>query len=169
MAPVRIVTGMTAGALPRRSAIPLARRMTGGAGDLGVCPTQWKVSPIVIELRRVELDDIRAAAQMLHVTGAALRAGHGGRVPVQAEPIADVGGYVLVAIEAELRLPGTVANIVAQSAVLLELLMRLRQFTRHEQCLGIDGRNAARMEYDDEERSEQQCMSWPTAHALCRS
>lgn len=156
LAPVCIVTGVTGSASARRVPKSLSRRMTGGACEPGVRTSQRKVGEFVVEARRVELHDVRVAPQVIHVTGATLGSRHGWRMPVHPAMVANVRRDLLVAIEAERRLPAAVANVVAERAMLLELLVRLGEFARHEERLGIGGLNAARVQRQSQERKEQE-------------
>src|SRR5579883_2184529 len=154
-AAMRIVADVAGAAVARCRPIRLPRRVTGGACQPGMRAPQRKIGEVVIESRGIELHDVGAAPEVIHVTRAALRGRHGRRVPVQAAMAANVRGDLLVAIEAERRLPGAIADVVAEGAVLLELLVRLRQFAWHEERLGIHGLNAARMQGQSQKREEQ--------------
>ena len=135
-------------------AVALPRCMARGAGQSGMCAPQWEVREIVIEARRIELHDVRIAAQVIGVTGAALGGCDRRGVAVQAAPLADIRRNPFVAVEAQAGLPAAVAQVVAERAMLLELLVRFGQLAWHEQRLGVDGLNPAHVQRQGQTAAE---------------
>jgi hypothetical protein len=74
--------------------------MTTRANDACMCAAQWKIRAVVIELFPAQLDDVARPAQVLRVAGPALRGPDARQPAVEAPFRADVGGDLLVAIEA---------------------------------------------------------------------
>jgi hypothetical protein len=93
----------------------------------------------MIERHGGGLDDVAVASQMLRMAGAALCAGDAGQAPVHAACCAQVGGDVLVAVQAQGGLPTLVSAVVAQGALLLLLLVRTTHLARHQQAFEAGG------------------------------
>jgi hypothetical protein len=150
---VRFLFFVASYAVPLRFAIGGPGGMTARADAACVRPTQWEIRALVIELFPTQLDDVAGPAQMLRVTCTALRGPDARQVAVEAVFRADVGGDLLVAIEAEAGLMIPIAAIMAAGALLLVFFVSGAQFPGHEECLGVHGFTASRG-YQTQEHSQ---------------
>ena len=128
---------MTADTLDGSLSIVCPGGVTACAGGRAVSIPQREISRVVIELRRAELDDVGVPAEVFRMTRAAL-----GRCdPLDMSVIAvsrrDVGGNLLVTIQAQLRLPIAIATIMAVRTALLVLLVRCAELAWHQQSFRI--------------------------------
>ncbi len=87
------------------------------------------------ESRLAQLIDVGVATPVLRVAATALTGRAALHTAVVARLIADVGGDFLVAVQAQRGLPGAVGAVVTGAAVALQLRMRFRDRSRHDQCL----------------------------------
>jgi hypothetical protein len=113
--------------------------VAGRAGNAFVSTLHREICQRVIEGRRIETNNIGAAALVLRVAGAAFAFAGVQHVPVVAMFSADIGGGVFMAIEAQRRLPATVGAIVAQRTGLLFFHMRAADLARHQQGFDLGG------------------------------
>ncbi len=113
--------------------------MAGAAIGQSVLASQRIVRGIVLESRDVHPQDVCFAAEVFGVARAAFCPINGRQAPMKADLGAHIGGDVLVTIEAESRLPPTVAAVVAIGTVLFEFGVCIRYLAWHEQGLYIGG------------------------------
>lgn len=137
-------------------AIGLAGPVTAGAVQERVRPLQRKLRQAVIELPRIQFDDIAVAAQVFRMTGTTLRGADAGQLAVQMRLRVDVGGDLLVTIEAQPCLSGAVAAVMALRALLLVLLVRVGELTGHQQRFRIDRDSALRRRQTGNQHNQKQ-------------
>ena len=114
----------------------LLRLVAGLTGQCTMRPFEREVGLRVVELRAVELHDVEVPALVLRMAGTAFAGACVGHAPVIALALAQVRGDVLVAVQTESGLRAAIrAPIVAVTARLLLLDVRLRNRPRHEQLL----------------------------------
>jgi hypothetical protein len=115
----------------------------------------------MIECRRRQLNDVRIPAEVLGMTGLALRCLDASQPTVEARVTAHVSTNVLVAGHAQGRLPTTIRAIVALGAVRLELGVRRRHLARHQQSLELHRGTAtwdAGCQHHDDRCEDCACM-----------
>jgi hypothetical protein len=117
----------------------LVRRMAAIAGHVSVHALERVLSLCVVELLAAEFDDVRIAPEMLRMTGMTLGILDPRQMAVETALLMQVGGDILMAIEAQLRLPIAVAAVMALRALFFVLRVRRGELARHEQCFRIDG------------------------------
>ena len=167
---MRLVFPMAAEAVPRDIAVLLAGGVAAAAGDVDVRAVELIVGEVVLELLGDELDDVAGAAEMLGVAGGALRGGDSLHMAVVAALPLDVGGDLLVTIEAQLRLAGAGvggAAVMAIRALLLELGVRSAHLAGHEERLRVHGLSAPERHEPDQHSDYQQRSPSPLRH-VCR-
>ncbi len=129
---VRLVTAGTA----RDDAAPWRMRLVALlAGQSGMGVVQGKVSEPVIEMRRIELHDVGAAALVIGMAGAALPLSGVRHVAMEAMMPTDIRGDLLVTLEAQGRLGAHVGAVMAAGAGRLELRVRTGDRPGHQQGL----------------------------------
>ena len=139
----------------------LTLRMAVLAGQVDMRTAQRKVGLIVVELCTAHFDDVGRSPLMLHVTGAALRAGDVAEVSVKSLLRADVVANVLVTVDAQLRFAGAIAPVMAVRAVLLVFLVSCGQRSGHEQGFRIHGvTGSSREEAQHECHQKKPTPSW---------
>jgi hypothetical protein len=130
---MRFLIAMTRVAIGRRFAEALPFHVAAVAGHGSMPPLQREVGAGVIELIAAELDDVSVATEVLGMASLALeRGGCTGQPSVEAALRADISSDVFVARQAELRLPTSIATVMAVRAVLFELRMRTGELAWHE-------------------------------------
>ncbi len=134
-AAVRVVVLVTTDTSCRRFAIRSIGAVATGARERRVRSLQRKVGEIVGKTGLAELVDVRVPALVFRVAAAALAGGGRGHAPVIAGLGADVGGDLLVAVEAQRGLPVAVRAVVAAAAITLQLRMRFAHRPGHDQLL----------------------------------
>ncbi len=102
---------------------------------------QQEIGQIMIEVIFVEFDYVGIAPFVIRVAPRAGNAPCPAVLAMETELLGNVRCYFLMAIEAQLSLPGTLKRSVARVAILLVFRMGLDNFTRHDQRfeLGIGG------------------------------
>ena len=138
LALVRLHLLMAGQAIRGSIAEELVRPMTAVTGQAAVCALKHKVGHRMVELLGDQFDDIRVAAQMLRVTGAALRRIDTGKPAVESTSLRGVRRDVLVAGETQRALTAAIGAVVTLRAVFLVLGVRSDHFSGHQQRLGID-------------------------------
>lgn len=119
----------------RRFAKCHRRLVTSAAGHRNMRAVERKVAQIVREAGWIQLVDVGVAPQVLGMAAAALAGLRLWHAPVIAGLAPNVGGDLLVTVQAQRGLPITVRTIVAAAAVLLELCMRAAHRPRHDEFL----------------------------------
>lgn len=131
--PVMHIIGLvTADARRRGLAKCFALCMTGRAIERRVRARQLELGQPMIELRTIELHDIRRAAFVFGMAGAALA--DAGILHASVKPflLLHIGGYILMAVQAQCRLRPRVRAVMAIGAAGFLLDMRLAHFARHQ-------------------------------------
>jgi hypothetical protein len=168
LALVRLLGLVTDGAFVRGIPKRLAGLMTAGAGQIDVRALQRVIGVVVIELLATEFHDVRFTALVLYVTRTAL----GGFDPLQAAVKsavrADVRRNGLVTVETQLPLAATVAAVMTVRALLLQFLMRSRQFTRHEEFLRVHGITALHREDAQQDSDNRKFTPCSGSHRTSR-
>src|SRR5207253_4908114 len=144
----RLVTG---DAGRRRVAVLRLRGVALDARHPLVRAFEAEVGDGMVEDLAIQQHDIDIPALMVRVTVPAFGALH---VPAAAmEPAArgQVGGDLVVTVQAEGALSGLVKRLVAARALLLILGVALDERAGHEELLHVDGRRPRRPECEDKE------------------
>jgi hypothetical protein len=142
--------------------------MTTRADDACVCATQWKIRAVVIELFLTQLDDVARPAQMLRVTRAALGCPDARQPAVEAAFRADVGGDLLVAIDAQPGLTIAIAAIMAARALLLVFLVSGAQLSGHEERLWVHSFTAPDGYQTQEHSEHHNRLTFSSPHVASR-
>lgn len=160
---VRFVLLVTVDTATGRVAIGFAGVVATAALERGMCASQRKLRPVVIELGRAELYDVTGASEVLGVTGAALCLRNARELAVEAVRGTDIGCDLLVAVQAQARLAIAVAAIVTARALLLVFLMSDAHLAGHEEDLRVHGIAAPRGQrsQDQCEREQRKTLSLP--------
>ncbi len=166
LALVRLVLAMAGMAVGWGLAPFLALHMTTVAAHGRVRALEPEVGEVVIELPAAQLHDVRVAAAMLDMAGAALRLRHARRAAVKAPLGLDVRRYFLVAREAEAGLAAAVGTVVAVGTAFLVLGMRIRELARHEQGLRIDRADLRRWQREHHNCDSQSDTPETPLHAV---
>src|SRR5271166_441227 len=135
LAAVNVIGLVAADAGRRRLAPGLARLVAGVAGERKMRAFEFEIGQAMIELCAVELHDIRIAALVFRVAGAAFADARVRHAAVIALVFVDVGRGLFVAIEAERSLRARVRAVVTIAATLFLFDMGARDLARHQQGL----------------------------------
>lgn len=83
---------------------------------------------------------------------------------MEAALVREVGGDLLVAVQAQMRLSVTVAAVVALSALLFVLRVGSTQLPGHEQRLGVHGFSTLRQGCQQDQSEYQGCATSSSEH-----
>ena len=92
---------------------------------------QLEIGQLMIELQAIKLHDIRRAALVFGMAGAALAGAGILHAPVKLSLLLNVNRNILVTVQAQRRLRPYIRAVMAICAVRLLLDMRLAQFAGH--------------------------------------
>ena len=116
-------------------------RVAGGAAERCMSAFERKIREPVVELGPAEPDDVGVASLVFRVTGAAFAAARIRHAAVKSQPLPQIRGDVLVAAHAQCRLGARIGAVVTVRAGFLELFVRARHFSRHQQRFDRRGRS----------------------------
>lgn len=155
-----VVLPVTIDAGGRRLSVRGAGPMTGLAGNRHVRLRQREVRQVMREAGLAQFVDVSITAQMFGMAATALSGSGLGHPPVIAGFRADIGGRVLVAVEAQYGLPVPVGAVMATAAIGLDLRVRLTDGPRHDELLDVC-RAASRSERRCEQGKQQRLRQGP--------
>ena len=130
---VDVVAVMATGAFCRRFSMGKFRFVAAAAAFGCVGSEQRELCQLMVEQARLQSDDVCLATLVLRMAAAALSASGFSVAGMKSSLIVQIGGDVLVAIQAQLFLRAAIEQTVAGAAGLFGIRMRLCHRAGHDQ------------------------------------